>query len=299
MKLLAGDVQLRLVILLVLAFTDTQLCTRGWSDSISIILGTQSCILSTAYKTEEWVEGLSRELARGHHLFFQPELPGISVSILHTRAWSNLQAAWVQAVSHGDRGKRLLVEWHCMTLRAHQSRPVINLACGAVLVMHGDWLLKDVKVYNFYDRWVLTDLWAHFRANLPCSPCSFIALATKSWQNATCSEGVEEQATGLRWAKIYHHVMNWSPPKGLPLAKFFPNHFSASCRVAKTRTTTTRISVSHAWINTDIICCLAAWRARVKSLESASSWLQGPLTLQSSSLWSQLRHYRDTGSLSC
>ena len=46
-------------------------------------------------------------------------------------------------------------------------------------------------------------------------------------------------------------------------------------RLAKTPTTMTRMSVSHALNNTDFVFCLAAWTACVKILKSASSWLQG------------------------
>ncbi len=46
-------------------------------------------------------------------------------------------------------------------------------------------------------------------------------------------------------------------------------------RLAKRATAMTRISRSHALINTDFAFCLAAWSARVRILESASSWLQG------------------------
>ena len=57
---------------------------------------------------------------------------------------------------------------------------LINLACSAVLVIHGDAeFLKDIEVCIFYDRWVLTELFedrAHFRPNLPCLPYQFSCL---------------------------------------------------------------------------------------------------------------------------
>lgn len=87
--------------------------------------------------------------------------------------------------------------------------------------------------------------------------------AAKAWKNNMPLYFSGPRFTTISWSG--NHLMDWS----------LPNFTQIISKPASWIVATARICASHALINTDFICCFAVWRACVKILGSASSWLQG------------------------